>query len=829
MAVIHRWRDWLQGTVGLLVTLLVLIVCFMFFAVKIATRSHPKPYTECPAPVTDSARIYRNSFGVPHVVATNEHDLFAAQGYAHAQDRMWQMDLMRRIGRGQVAAIVGPDAQAIELDKFMRSLDIAMIARQQWKASSSQTKRILQAYADGVNTYLEQQDGDLPFEFDALQYEPDPWTAEDCLIVGRMLSFELSLAFYTDIMFAQIAAQRTEDVARLYIAGYPASAPCVLDSVLPHTQRRLPAADSSSDAAQRLYRTARPAIDHLAGMLRTVRDALGMKGSAVGSNCWAVRKGSNNAIVANDPHLSVGLPSKWYQIHLTCPTMNVIGMSIPGVPLVFSGRNDSLAWGFSNVMVDDVDYFVEHVDSSNSNYYFDAEGRRTKFKYRRDTIHIKGRPDSLFDIQYTKRSAVISDVPFMNDHAFTSRACITYRWVAREQSDEILSMYRINTSTTFSQVERAIETWTTPALNISVGCSNGTVGTVLAGRIPIRTHTDPHFLNPGWDASSDWQGTMPLATVGRLRDPAHHFVASANNRTIRAVEPFISSLWEPPSRIERIVDQLFLYEDYNVRDAQVMQQDVVSPYAQQFIKVLLPVLERGRSRYGAPERDALAILKKWDGSCSTVEPGAAIYAAFFERMVWNTFEDELGEQLYRDYTFVSNIPTRRLMELMTDTSSVLFDDVRTRSHEDVAWIAIRSFIEAVRTLSTTFNGEPAASWRYGAMHSITFAHPFGKHTLMRPVMNQGPFEIGGTNTTINNTEWRLNSSFDTRICASMRVISDLRDTVQYSVVPGGSSGQPLDAHYSDQVQLWLKGGYVRLPVHRRPDISFRLYTILAPR
>ncbi|MBS1560437.1 MAG: penicillin acylase family protein [Bacteroidetes bacterium] len=826
MALIHRWRSWVQGTIGLIVTVLVLIVCFVFFAVKIATRSHPKPYTELTAPVNDTTRIFRNSFGVPHITARNENDLFAAQGFAHAQDRLWQMDFMRRIGRGTLAAVLGKEA--VDIDKFMRTLDIASIARRQLQQSSKQSRAVLSAYASGVNTYLEQQRGDLPFEFDALGYVPDAWTEEDCLIVGRVLSFQLSFAFYTDVTFAQIAAQRTEAVARQYIAGYPANAPCVLDSILQDSKRSIRPSDSVATASSLPSTASTEAMRDLTRLVRSVREKLGINGSSIGSNCWAVSLGKEGAIVANDPHLSISLPSQWYQIHLSCPSINVIGMSIPGVPMVFSGRNDKVAWGFSNVMVDDVDYFTEHVDSSNANYYFDADGRRTKFRYRRDTIRIKDKPDSLFDIRYTKRSAVLSDVAIPNAPSVQHNTCLTYRWIAQERSDEILAMYRINQARTYADVDRALNTWATPSLNISVGCIDGTIGTIVAGRIPIRTKTDPHFLNPGWDASFDWQGTQLLKDLGSLRDPSHHFVASANNRTMRANTPFISSLWESSSRVERIIDQLFLYREYTVRDAQVMQQDVVSPYAQQFMRIMLPILQRGHSRYGTMEREALSILKKWDGSFSTVEPAASIYAAFFDRMIWNTFEDELGEQLFMDYTFTSNIPTRRIMEMITDSSSVLFDDIRTRATEDVNWIAIRSFIEAVRSLNTTFEAEPPLQWRYGAIHSITFSHPFGKHPLMRPVMDQGPFEIGGNATTINNTESRLNTPFTTRVYASMRIINDLRDTVQYSVVPGGSSGQPLDAHYSDQVQLWLKGGYVRLPVRRRPDVSFRLYTILTP-
>lgn len=825
-------RSWLQGTVGLVTTVVVLVICFGIFAVRLATRSHPAPYTEESAPVTDTTRIFRNSFGVPHVVAPTEADMFFAQGYVHAQDRLWQMDVARRVGRGRLAEVVGQEA--IDIDVFMRAIDMAGIARQQMKNVSKTTRSILDAYTRGVNAYIRENKDRLAFEFDALAYGPTPWTPEDCLIVGRVLAFELSLAFWTDLSYAQISAQRGRAAVRNYIPIGP-GAPYVLDTT--GAKGPVPPATDSTTAGATAAMA--PIIEGLTRRIDAVRNKLGMKGSSVGSNCWAVRTDSA-AILANDPHLSVGLPPKWYQIHLSSPTFNVIGMSVPGMPLVFSGRNDDLAWGFSNVMVDDVDYFLERIDSTNGNYYIASSGRRTKFKYRRDTIHIKDQSDSLIDLRFTTRSAVISDVHLMREPSklfgmqrqrattLLTTSCLTYRWTASTPSDEILAMYKINKAKTFPAIVDAVGTWHAPALNISVATGNGLVGTVLAGVIPQRGNADPHLLAPGWDAASDWKGLTHLRTLGTMVNPARGFVSSANNRTWPRAEPFIGTLYEPSSRAERINDQLRLYEDYTVRDAQVMQMDIVSPYAKQTLAMLLPILKRGQSRYGTMEREALKILARWDGTQSPVDPGASIYAALLERLIWNTFEDELGQQLFYDYTFVGSIPLRRMQELLNEPQHVLFDDSRTSQREDLAWIAIRSYIEAVRSMATTFQSEQPQQWLYGTLHTVTFPHRFGNHPLMRPVMNQGPFEIGGSSTTINNTEWRIYAPYDTRVAASMRVISDMHDTVQYSVVPGGVSGEPLNAHYSDQLQLWLKGGYVRLPVAAAPDVSFRLYHVFVP-
>ncbi|MBU3742366.1 MAG: penicillin acylase family protein [Candidatus Kapabacteria bacterium] len=824
-------RSWFHSTIGIVVTIFLVLTVFAYFALRMATRSHPQPGEHATAKVRDTVEIFRNAFGIPHIVAATLDDAVFAQGYAHAQDRLWQMDLYRRIGRGRVAEVTGPEA--VSVDVFMRTLGIADIARRQLAAISAPSRAALEAYARGVNAYLDENAENLAFEFDALGYTPDHWSAEDCLIVGRMIAFELSLGFWSDIAYAQIAAQRTQPVARMYIPTGRAGEPTVLDTARTTT----PVSGSPSD---RFLQTPAAAVNGVASLLRRVRSTLDLQGSGIGSNAWAVSRGSGKgALLANDPHMSVGMPPKFYQVHLSTPTMNVVGLSVPGLPMVVCGRNDSVAWGVTNVMQDDVDYFIERVDERNSNYYFDAQGQRTKFRYRRDTIRINGQPDSLVDIRYTARSAVISDAHLLLDpstlfdmpreraSSLLTKSCLTFRWTATTRSDEVRTLIRLAHARGVGDVQRAVTTWQAPAFNLTFATTQGLVGTIPMGIAPVRSLTDPHFLNPGWDARYDWQGTVPLTQAGSYITTNGHAVAANQTLSVRP-SPYIGTLYEPSSRAERIHELLSMYDDYRVRDAQLMQQDVLSPYARSFLARLLPILRKGAPRYGALEKQVLALLAKWDGTCSTIEPSAAVYAAFQQRMIVNTFEDELGQQLFMDWAFVGNIPVRRISELIDDPTHILFDDRRTPQREQLSWIAIRSFIEAVQMVREAMNNDQPTQWRYGTLHTITFGHRFGRNPLMRYVMNQGPFEMAGMGTTINNSEWPVYKPFDTRVAAAMRMICDLQDSVVYSVVPGGASGQPLDRHYADQVQLWMKGGYVRMPVQRRPPADWVRYTTFTP-
>ena len=830
-------RTWLQSTIGLLITSVVLLGCFVLFAVLLATRSHPKPYQEEQGSVGDTVRIYRNSFGIPHIVGASLEDVVFAQGVAHAQDRLWQMDVWRRIGRGTLAEVLG--SEAVPVDAFMRSLDIAGIARQNSRIINARTRTLLEAYCRGVNTFIERNSENLPFEFDALGYTPQPWTPEDCLVVGRALAFEVSLAFWSDLVFAQIAAKRGIGAENMFIPTSDVG-PFVLDTTSRRSDTLITATSMTSSSASAYSSEYLAHVSPLLHTVREIRHRLGMSGSGYGSNCWAVRAPDGSTSLANDPHLSVSMPPKWYQIHLSAPGFNVIGMSLPGIPFVVSGRNDRVAWGFTNTMIDDVDYVLERVDPKNPNYYFDGAGARTKFTYRRDTIRIRNRADSLIDLRFTKRSCVVSDyhllrtpsvltkTPRSMSTSILNSSCLTMRWTARYASDEMTALLRINRSASFNDVVSAVSTWGAPTLTFSAASADGTIGSVIGGFVPRRGSANPHLPIPTDVAGADWNGVAHMSTLGVLRTPSRGFVASANNPVLPKPPMYIGSIYEPSSRIQRIHELLSIYKEPTSRDHQVMQQDIVSPYARHMCKRLLPILRKGSSRYGEVEQRALGILARWDATQASLDPASTLYAVFLQRMLHNTFKDELGEQLFDDWALVSNLPLRKLDEVINTPTALVWDDVSTPPREDLAWIAIRSFIEAVSELRERFDNDDVSSWTYDKIHTVTFPHLFGDHPLMRPVMNQGPFDISGSQTTVQSSEWSIGKPYETRVAASMRVVSMLRDSIQYSVVPGGASGQPLSAHYADQLQLWLKGGYVRLPVRPAPDVSFRLFHVFVP-
>lgn len=325
------WKTVLQSTAGIAVTIIVLLLCIAYFTVGLATRSHPSAYQESSATVGDTVRVYRNSFGIPHVVCATDTDLVYAQGWVHAQDRLWQMDMWRRSAQGRLAAVLG--GEFASTDAFLRSLDLQRIVRDQYEALSPASRKFLRSYARGVSAYIEQNGERLAFEFDALGYHPDPWRPEDCLLVAKMLALHQSPAFWNDVVYTKIAQQRGREAMMMYV---PTSLndPCSLDS-LPGTSNPYTPVGLSDTTRFHL-----PSTTDILSKLSNAQQRIGLPSTIHASNCWAVGRGDDGAILANDPHLAVGMPSKWYQIHLTTPNLNVLGLSIPGLPFVLSGRND---------------------------------------------------------------------------------------------------------------------------------------------------------------------------------------------------------------------------------------------------------------------------------------------------------------------------------------------------------------------------------------------------------------------------------------------------------------------------------------------------------
>jgi penicillin amidase len=832
----------IKNTTATIFSLIVCLLAFIFFAIFLVTRTSVDEDSSLEVEkVLDSVKIYRNKFSIPHIIARNEHDVFFAMGYVHAQDRLWQMDIARRAGKGRLSAIFGPEA--VNADKFMRAMNLASLSNKLYKSSSKTTRFILDSYTQGVNYFLEEHHDKLPFEFGALSYEPEIWTPQDCLIILRLMGMELSMSMWSDLAFGELSDKLGINEALQLVPSYPIQAPAMLGGEASNQQQASLSKNQNSSGINLAM------LCDLKG-LRQARKFLDIRADGIGSNAWVMKKnqagsGTQIPILANDPHLKLGLPARWYQTHITAPAFNAIGVTIPGLPLIVSGRNDRIAWGFTSLMADDFDYFIEKTDTSNTNYYFNAAGKRVKFRYRRDTIIVKNADTIIYDLRFTERSAVISDasparlmLPEINEKkTLSGRYCLSFEWTGQQMSDEVLAMYRMMKADNWNEFQQGLNIWGVPALNVLYGDKKGIIAAAAIGTIPQRgPKANPNIPSPGWLAEYAWQAAHRSNELPRMAlqpgNGTRRYFASANNPPSKNLPFYITNLWEPASRAERLHQALAQFDEYDVRDAQFLQMDIQSPFASEIMQLILPVLQSKKKYMPAEAQKALEKISLWKNVMTAQDAEPAIFALFMDNLIRSVFADQMQPEIFAEYCFVANIPNRKIHEMLISQDTLWnkwFDDVRTQgSREDKNEMIYRSFVRAVRQGITLFESNDPLQWKYGKMHTVTLRHLFSTNPLMRPIVTHGPFAVGGSLHTLNNGAWSVNEPFEQQLGASMRIISDLEDSVVYTVLPGGTSGEPLSSHYSDQVQIWLNGGYVRMPTGRQPGDDFRLYTLLLP-
>jgi penicillin amidase len=811
---------------------IVLSVALVYFSLKIANISYQDELQTIDSEVAmDDIEIYRDFYGIPYLKLNSDKDFYFAMGYEHAFSRLWQMDFMRRAASGRLSEIFGK--RTVNVDKFMRALEMQEIANQLYSNISPKSKEILINYSAGINSYIQNNQNRLSFEFGTLNYMPEKWTPEHSLMIGRLMAFEMSISFWIETAYAEIANKYDLETARRYIPDYDENAPYVTDNnISKYNQEILKEKNIDNKDLS--------AIKGISNIFFELKEVLGWQGSAIGSNSWVANKNFDDtlsAIHANDPHLSFGLPAKWTFMQIHTPKKHILGFSIPGIPAFISGRNNNITWGITNMMADISDLYVERLDSSKKNYFYNEKWN--KIIYEKDTIKINNSNDLIYFKSSTHRSAIISDLHlFTKDTSllkldsssissdFYNKYEVTFNWAAKFESDEIIASDKILNSNNFKDFREALKTWGFPALNFSYGDKKGNIGIVPSGIIPKRgDKCEPNLPNPGWEKDTDWKGFYNNE-FNSLLNPEKKFAASANNKLSENDKFFISNHWEPDSRIKRIEEMLAITEKYSVRDAQIMQSDVLSPYARELCKISVPILENLTKIMSQSEKDALELIKNWDYIISPVGPSSAIYNVFFERLVYNTFYDELGERIYRQYTFVSNVPTRRLMELLQSGNDKLFDDISTDEEENINFVIYKSFNEAIKELRDIFNTNDMNQWNWGELHILELKHLLSENELLEPSLNTNPMAIGGNNTTINNTEYKIFDPFEAVLGSSMRFIADLNDTIVFTALPGGISGDPVNPHYINQVRLWLNGGYIKTDYSKYISEDYELITII---
>ena len=812
------------------IVFLILIIAFILFAIKITTISVPDPGTELTSEKIDGrVNIFRNSYGIPKIIAGNEYEMFFGVGYTHAQDRLWQMDVLRRRASGRLSEIFGK--RTLLADKFAKTLELEQTAEFLYDSVSQKTRNILNAYSDGVNFYIQENRNKLSFEFSALSYHPDSWEPEDCLMISRAMALEMSFSFWYDITFGEIAEKFGTDKAFDLIPGYPDNTPRVLQDNNNLTIKRDIRQDISFIKD----------FNHLSDSIHKVIDIWGWSGNSKGSNSWVVKKNredrESGVILANDPHLILSLPNIWMPMHTQCPSMDVLGYTMAGMPMMLAGRNESISWGITNLMGDVCDFFIQKIDST-GNYYFKDE-KTQKIDFETDTIKVKGDSPVVYYKQIIDGSPVISGFHLFRDDKimieydkqkhpsdFLNDYALTFKWTATHFSDEFQSLYEMNSAQTWDKFKKGNKKWGSPPLVFSYADTSGNFAIAPTGILPKREKKcSPVVPNPGWRDSYSWDGIINAEKLSYLYKPSSGYVLSANNPVSDNFDFFISDYWEIPSRSIRINELIEISDNIDSREIQHMQVDVLSPYARKFSKKLIEILDSFEPYLTKQEQIAYDELKEWDHLMSATQVAPSIFNAFLYTFANELFYDEMDDRLFKQFCFVYNISTRKMMDLINRNESYWFDNKNTDPIESKEEIVLTSFKKAVQYLRNKFETNDISLWKYGKINTLTLEHLFSENEFLKPIVTSEKLEMGGNNTTISNAASKYYEPFKITVGASMRFIADMDEDHVLMSMPGGTSGDPINPHYSDQTRLWLNGGYLTIPYSTHSQ-EYTLYTLI---
>jgi penicillin G amidase len=785
--------------IGVSLTACILLIAGVFFLYHLVTKSFPVTSGAISLPgIHNPVDIYRDEYGIPHILAGNEDDLMFAAGYAHAQDRLWQMDLARRTGEGRLSEIF--DTATVKFDKLFRTLGFTALTETLYRTMHPHTQKMLERYAAGVNAYIETHKGKYPVEFDMLNYEPEPWKPQETVIIARLMAWELNFSWWEELTYAEIEAKVTPEKFKEIIPTYPDSIPAMTAASLKH--------EASLD---------KRTISDVHEFMMAARDyrqqfTLGPFSGA--SNAWVVagsRSISGKPLLANDPHLKTSVPARWYEMHLSAPGWNVSGMTLPGVPYIVIGHNDSLAWGFTNAMLDDADFYLDCVDTAHPKMY--TYDNTSLPVIAHDEMIFIGKKDSVeITIRATKHGPVITDVhPSREHNGYTGAGnpyLISLRWTGFEKSDELHSFELMNTAANHLQFEDGLKGLTVPAQALVYADVAGNIGFWMAGRVPIRGRQNPLLPTPGWMSETEWQGYVPFEKLPRLWNPPQGYIICANQKIAGNEYPyFLSNYWEPPSRMLRIRELLTSMEKFSREDFGRFQQDVLSPYNRSIVKHILEVYPVDSTAENNDVRTALEYLRNWDYKDTPTAIASSIFNEFMVILVHYIYEDEMGPETLKDFLFFSAIPYRVTSQILAADSSAWFDDIHTPQIETKKDIIRRSLFDAIKELKQNAGGE-MKSWQWGSIHEAYFEHPFGKRKPLDKVFNVGPFPAAGSATTVNKGDFRLSDPFQVFSASSMRQVIDLGNPqISWTILPLGQSGQPYHKHYKDQAPLWFNGGY----------------------
>ncbi|HVO30604.1 MAG TPA: penicillin acylase family protein [bacterium] len=739
--------------------------------------------------------VLRDEWGVPHIYAETIEDACFAQGVVHAQDRLWQMELNRRVGSGRLAEIFGE--LALPADRFLRRMGLRRAAQEEAAHLAPEERAVLTAYARGVNAAVARMRGRMPLEFKLLGIRFEPWTIDDSLCWAKVMALNLCANLDGEMYRAKLIAKVGPERAALFELHDPAS----LSVIVPPGGR---ATDPVRELSA-LYESVKPFLS---------------TGFSAASNNWVVsgaRTASGKPMLANDPHLTLGIPSIWYEVHLVVEAgdRDVYGVSLPASPGVVIGHNRDVAWGMTNSFSDVQDLFLEKFDEKDHDLY-EFKGALERARIVEERIRVKGQPDRIERVQITRHG------PVLVDQRGKSPA-LALRWSAHDPGHLVGALLRMNAAHDAHEFREALRLWHTPSQNFVYADTKGNIGYLMAGVLPKRAKGSGFAPAPGWTGEYEWIGNVPFEELPQSWNPECGFIATANNAVVdQAGFPHHVS-WDYMNgfRAQRIEDRIVECgqngRKITAKDFSSIQMDVWCRPGHRFAEL---VAKRSLAPTGAVEKAALAELVRWNGSADVDSIGTTIYESMLLAVVKRGFGAELGPELLEDILAKGPHPlapasmllgryVRVVLRALGSDDRRYFETTRKGAADPWRDVLAEALGDACADLTSRFGTSDVSRWRWGAVHTLSLAHPLGAKKPLHLLFPGLEVEIGGDTDTPLQTAYVPGKPFGVSAWApSWRQIVDLADVRRtVSVFATGQSGHPSSPHWLDQFGLWHRGEY----------------------
>jgi len=780
-----------------------------------------------------------DGYGVPAVYANDTDDAWFAAGALHARDRLWQMELYRRVTTGRLSEVMGE--ATLPIDQRFLTLGLRKAAQDEWARTTPAVKTALERYAAGVNAVASPLSGRRrPIEMQVLGITPVPWTPEDSLAVGRLLAWRLAENHQAELVRGALSSKLGEAAARELAGRYPVDGPAILGGVA------LPQEATKSPTPPRPERSRPTSLEGASPTeARPVRrSALREGGSAEApwppglewlrpgvkrgnSNSWVVagrKTTSGRALLANDPHLPIEFPSVWYELHLVAAGLDVTGVTIPGVPFVVIGHNARIAWGITNTGADVQDLFLERIDVGKKAAFH--RGEWVPIDVTPADIPIRGHAQPYrFEVWKTRNGPIFADVGLDWDappswlspegRPSDQRRAYSIQWDAG--GDLAASFEALNRSTDWTSFTTAIELFAVPSSNIVYADVDGNIGYAMSGRLPVRASGDGSMPLDGASGAGAWHGIVPASSLPRLINPAAGFISSANNEVDRGFQGVITRDWAAPFRAARLRERLSQPGSVDLDAMLALQNDRRSLAADAVLEGIDSAVAAARGRAAdASAAAVLNVLANWDRVVDA-RPVVSLYEAFEDALWRRTFLDEMDEPLFLAfYEWAGAERFAGLHMVVGDRQSPWFDDITTvdrrESRDEIFLLAAR---DAEDRLQNEYGGTSRRAW--DRLHAAHFEHPLGSVALpLAWLFNRGPVPIAGDGTTVMRVSWNRLRPFAAWEYPSWRQILHAGQWDESRVsMPAGQSAHPLSPHYFDQNEIWRNGRYRLQPFSRQ--------------